>query len=187
MPSLLHLHLLEHLRRRRIGFAQAVGEISVDAAVFFLHADRQRQDFAFAQVFEVLFGHGSEYPPCRRQSDGLYPRNGANCAVSDGHRRTSLGEEMPENIGFIGLGNMGEPMAANLLAAGFAVRVYNRTISKSSALQSKGAVVATTAADAVVPGGIVFTMLSDDRALEEICAARPSFVERLGRGGVHVS
>jgi len=94
---------------------------------------------------------------------------------------------MPENIGFIGLGNMGEPMAENLLAAGFPVRVYNRTSSKASALQTKGAVVATTAADAAMPGGIVFTMVSDDRALDELCGAQPSFVECLGRGGIHVS
>ncbi len=94
---------------------------------------------------------------------------------------------MTENIGFIGLGNMGEPMAANLLAAGHALKVYNRTSSRAGALKSKGAAVVATAADVATSGGIVFTMLADDRALDEVCNARPSFVEKLGASGVHVS
>jgi 3-hydroxyisobutyrate dehydrogenase-like beta-hydroxyacid dehydrogenase len=94
---------------------------------------------------------------------------------------------MPENIGFIGLGGMGEPMAANLLAAGHKLKVYNRTASKAAALKAKGAAVAASAAEVATPGGVVFTMVSDDRVLEELCAAKPSFVERLGAGGVHVS
>ncbi len=94
---------------------------------------------------------------------------------------------MPENIGFIGLGAMGEPMAANLLAAGHKLTVYNRTASKAAPLKNKGAIVAATPAEAATPGGIVFTMLSDDRALDALCSAQPSFVERLGKGGLHVS
>jgi 3-hydroxyisobutyrate dehydrogenase-like beta-hydroxyacid dehydrogenase len=94
---------------------------------------------------------------------------------------------MPENIGFIGLGHMGEPIAKNLIAAGHALKVFNRTASKAALLQAKGATVVSSAAQASSPGGIVFTMLSDDRALEEVCSAQPSFVEKLGTGGVHVS
>jgi len=94
---------------------------------------------------------------------------------------------MPENLGFIGLGSMGEPIAANLLAAGYALRVYNRTAAKAAHLAAKGATVAPTAADVASPGGIVLTMLSDDRALEAVCLAQPSFVEKLGSEGIHVS
>ncbi|HXU50037.1 MAG TPA: NAD(P)-dependent oxidoreductase [Candidatus Binatia bacterium] len=94
---------------------------------------------------------------------------------------------MPENIAFIGLGSMGEPMAANLLAAGHKLTVYNRTAAKAAPLKSKGAAIAATAADAVTPGGIAFTMLSDDRALDALCSEKPSFVEKLGKGGLHVS
>lgn len=94
---------------------------------------------------------------------------------------------MAENIGFIGLGGMGEPMAANLLAAGHKLKAYNRTASKGAALKAKGATIATTAAETATPGGIVFTMVADDRALDELCSAQPSFVEKLGRGGVHIS
>lgn len=94
---------------------------------------------------------------------------------------------MPETLGFIGLGNMGEPIAANLLAAGYALRVYNRTPSKAAPLVAKGAVVAGSPADVAVPGGVVLTMLSDDKALDEVCLAPGSFVEKLGPGGIHLS
>jgi 3-hydroxyisobutyrate dehydrogenase-like beta-hydroxyacid dehydrogenase len=94
---------------------------------------------------------------------------------------------MPENLGFIGLGSMGEPIAANLLAAGYALRVYNRTAAKAAHLAARGATAAPTAAEVASPGGIVLTMLSDDRALETVCLSQPSFVEKLGPGGIHVS
>ena len=94
---------------------------------------------------------------------------------------------MAEAVGFIGLGNMGEPMAENLRRAGYDLRVYNRTRSKAAQLVEKGAVPVTKPAEVAQAGGIVFTMLADDRALEEICLAEPSFVPALGKAGVHVS
>lgn len=94
---------------------------------------------------------------------------------------------MPEALGFIGLGNMGVPIAANLLQAGYTLRVYNRTGSKAAPLVAKGAALATSPADVAQPGGIVLTMLADDRAVEEVSLPSGSFVERLGPGGVHVS
>jgi 3-hydroxyisobutyrate dehydrogenase-like beta-hydroxyacid dehydrogenase len=94
---------------------------------------------------------------------------------------------MPETVGFIGLGNMGEPIAANLILAGYPLRVYNRTASKAAKLIEKGAASVKTPADVAAPGGIVFTMLADDRAVEEVCLPAGSFVERLGPGGIHIS
>lgn len=94
---------------------------------------------------------------------------------------------MPETLGFIGLGNMGEPIAANLIQAGYAVRVYNRTASKAAPLIQKGASLALASADVATPGGIVFTMLANDDAVEEVCLPTGSFVERLGAGGIHIS
>ena len=44
-----------------------------------------------------------------------------------------------EAIGFIGLGAMGSAMAANMIAAGFPIRVWNRTAAKAAALTAKGA------------------------------------------------
>lgn len=94
---------------------------------------------------------------------------------------------MPETIGFIGLGQMGEPIATNLLAAGHALKVYNRTASKADALKAKGATVVGSLADVATPGGFVFTMVADDRALDSLISAKPSFIEKLGNGGIHVS
>jgi len=94
---------------------------------------------------------------------------------------------MAETLGFIGLGNMGQPIAANLLNAGYALRVYNRTASKTAALVARGAKAVASAAEVASLGGIVFTMVANDQAIEEICLPAGSFVERLGSGGVHVS
>jgi 3-hydroxyisobutyrate dehydrogenase-like beta-hydroxyacid dehydrogenase len=44
------------------------------------------------------------------------------------------GIHMSETIGFIGLGHLGLPLATNLLNAGYALRVYNRTESKAQSL-----------------------------------------------------
>ncbi|MGD1210660.1 MAG: NAD(P)-dependent oxidoreductase [Candidatus Acidiferrales bacterium] len=94
---------------------------------------------------------------------------------------------MTETLGFIGLGNMGQPIAANLLQAGYGARVYNRTASKAAPLIARGATAAKTPAEVASPGGIVLTMVANDHALEEICLPAGSFVERLGAGGIHIS
>ena len=94
---------------------------------------------------------------------------------------------MSETLGFIGLGNMGTAIAANLLKAGFGLRVYNRTASRAAPLIAKGATLASSPADVAQPGGLVLTMLADDRAVEEVCLAGQSFVERLAPVGIHIS
>ncbi len=94
---------------------------------------------------------------------------------------------MAQDIGFVGLGMMGEPMAANLLRGGFSVRVYNRTASKAAGLQGQGASVAQRAADVARPGGVVFTMVANDAALEEVVTSADGFGEALGEGGLHDS
>jgi 3-hydroxyisobutyrate dehydrogenase-like beta-hydroxyacid dehydrogenase len=93
---------------------------------------------------------------------------------------------MKETIGFIGLGAMGVAMATNLLKAGFSPRVYNRSAEKARPLLEQGAVLARTPAEATAPGGIVVTMVSDDRALEEVTLGANGLLERLG-DGVHLS
>ncbi len=70
-------------------------------------------------------------------------------------------------IAFLGTGRMGAPMAANLARAGFAVRVWNRTASRASALIKDGATVAASPAQAVKGAGILITMLADGPATEQ--------------------
>ncbi|HEY2589044.1 MAG TPA: NAD(P)-binding domain-containing protein, partial [Tepidisphaeraceae bacterium] len=93
---------------------------------------------------------------------------------------------MPQQtIGFIGLGNMGRHMAANQLAAGFSLRVYNRTREKARELEQKGATVVDNPNDVAAPGGIVVSMVADDRALEAV--ATDELAKALGPGGLHIS
>lgn len=93
---------------------------------------------------------------------------------------------MKETVGFIGLGSMGLAIAGNILKAGYGLRVYNRTADKARAFVERGAVLARTPAEAAEPGGIVVTMVSDDRALEEITLGADGLLGRLGNG-IHVS
>src|SRR5262245_56094373 len=90
-------------------------------------------------------------------------------------------------VGFIGLGLMGGPMAANLLKAGFEVTVYNRTAAKTGALVGAGARRAALPRDVATPGGVVVSMLADDATLEALTAGPEGFGERLGTGGLHLS
>ena len=64
------------------------------------------------------------------------------------------------DIGFIGLGHMGLPMARNLLKAGHRVVVYNRTRSRAEPLVNEGAIVAASPAEASA-GEAVITMLAN--------------------------
>lgn len=89
-------------------------------------------------------------------------------------------------IGFIGLGRMGSGMAANLLKAGHDVTVHNRTPGKADALIAQGAVPASSVAGAC-RGDAVFTMLSDDAALEGVTFGEGGIVASLAKGALHVS
>ena len=90
------------------------------------------------------------------------------------------------DVGFIGLGNMGTPMAANLIKAGHRVIVYNRTRSKAEALAAKGAQIADQVAD-TCRGDALITMLSDDTAVEGVIFGDDGALATLGRDAVHIS
>lgn len=89
-------------------------------------------------------------------------------------------------IGFIGLGNMGAPMAGHLLKAGHEVIVYNRTADKDKSLIQQGARRAETVADAC-NAEVVVTMLADDHALESASYGDKKILESLPKGRTHVS
>jgi 3-hydroxyisobutyrate dehydrogenase-like beta-hydroxyacid dehydrogenase len=93
---------------------------------------------------------------------------------------------MSDVIGFIGLGQLGLPMATNLLNAGYALRVHNRTASKAEPLVARGAQLASRPAGAVTTGGVVASIVWDDAALESVVMS-DGFLEQLGSGGIHLS
>ncbi len=89
-------------------------------------------------------------------------------------------------VGFIGLGNMGSGMAANLLKAGHELTVYNRTPSKLKVLVEQGAHAAAKAGDAC-RGDAVITMLADDSAVESVVFDDQGVIASLGRNAIHIS
>jgi 3-hydroxyisobutyrate dehydrogenase-like beta-hydroxyacid dehydrogenase len=89
-------------------------------------------------------------------------------------------------MGFIGLGAMGEPMARNLIRAGHVLRIYNRTRKRAEGLVGEGAAPVETPAAAGAPG-VVATMLADDAALDAVVFGEHGILAGLPRGGVHIS
>lgn len=75
---------------------------------------------------------------------------------------------MTRKIAFLGTGLMGAPMVRRLLGAGFDLTVWNRDPAKAEGLHADGAKVAATAVDAVKDAEIVFTMLSDGKAVSTV-------------------
>jgi 3-hydroxyisobutyrate dehydrogenase-like beta-hydroxyacid dehydrogenase len=89
-------------------------------------------------------------------------------------------------IGFIGLGQMGAGMAANLLKAGHELIVYNRSPAKASALVAQGATEASTIAEACRCDA-VFTMLAHDQAVEDVAFGDVGLINNLTAGAIHIS
>ena len=69
-----------------------------------------------------------------------------------------------QRVAILGLGIMGAGMAANWLAKGFELSVWNRTAAKAQALASKGAKVAATPREAATGADFIFAMVADDDA-----------------------
>jgi len=91
------------------------------------------------------------------------------------------------NLAFLGLGNMGLPMARNLHRAGHSLTVWNRTASKAEELLAAGATVAVTIADAVSFADIAITMMADDHAVSSVALGSDGIAAHLPLGSIHVS
>ncbi len=90
-------------------------------------------------------------------------------------------------IGFIGLGQMGAAIAANLLGARHDVAVWNRSAGKARPLTEAGAALAATPKAAAAGKDVVFTMLADDAALESVLGGDEGLLAGLGANALHVS
>ena len=89
-------------------------------------------------------------------------------------------------IGWIGLGRMGTPMALNLVRAGQFLTVYNRTAAKAEPLARSGAAVAQSPANAASESGVVFAILSNDAALRQMLLGPGGAVQAMTAGAVLV-
>ena len=73
-----------------------------------------------------------------------------------------------KKIGWIGLGNMGIPMAQNLEKAGFPLTVYNRSLGKTVSFENGKTAIAKTIGELVHQSDIIFTMITNDAAIEVV-------------------
>lgn len=85
-------------------------------------------------------------------------------------------------IGFIGVGLMGNPMAKNILKAGFTLTVYNRTQSKTKELKSLGAKVAKTPQELAKQSDVIITMITAGKDVEEVLFGKNGIVDGAKKG-----
>jgi 3-hydroxyisobutyrate dehydrogenase-like beta-hydroxyacid dehydrogenase len=90
-------------------------------------------------------------------------------------------------VGFLGLGQMGAAIAANILKAGHDLQVWNRSPEKAEPLVGDGATLARTPREAAEGRDIVITMLADDAALEQVLSGDDGLIAGLGANALHVS
>lgn len=94
---------------------------------------------------------------------------------------------MNTKIGFIGLGNMGMPMAMNLQSAGYHLQVYNRSASKADALDQALTTVCKSPGEAAAGVAFVITMLSEDSVLKDAVLGSKGILKNMAPGALHIS
>lgn len=92
-----------------------------------------------------------------------------------------------EKITYLGLGIMGQGMAANLLKAGYPVTVWNRTPDKATALVEQGAQLAGSPAEAVAEADVIMYCLSDDRAVEDLVFGSGNLLNSVKAGQIVIN
>ena len=89
-------------------------------------------------------------------------------------------------IGWIGLGNMGNPMSQNLVNAGYDVVVWNRTKAKADEVLAAGAAWADSPKEVAEQADIIFTMVSDGPTLHAVALGDNGYVAGLSAGKIAV-
>jgi len=89
-------------------------------------------------------------------------------------------------IGLIGLGRMGTGIAKSLLRSVHRLTVFNRTRARAESLQSDGANIAGSVAEAC-RSSVVLTMVADDAALEALVFGESGVLSSLRKDSIHVS
>src|SRR5581483_1598457 len=93
---------------------------------------------------------------------------------------------MSTTVGFIGLGNMGLPMAQNLVKAGHTLHVFNRTAARAESLLAQGVRWESSSRAVGKKAPIVLSILADDAALESVALGERGVLPGLQKGGIHV-
>ena len=89
-------------------------------------------------------------------------------------------------LSFLGLGRMGQPMAARLLDAGYPLAVWNRTAERARDLAARGARLAPTPADAARGARVAILMLADPAAVRAVLLGTNGVLAALDEGAIVV-
>ena len=87
-------------------------------------------------------------------------------------------------VGFIGLGVMGGPMAANILKGGHQLTVYDRSLEAVERLVQAGAKAASSPKEVGAASEIVVTMLPEPQHVEQVVLGKDGLAESLQPGGI---
>ena len=86
-----------------------------------------------------------------------------------------------KNIGFIGIGLMGFPMAKNILKSAYNLKAYNRSQDKADRLKEFGAEISISIKEVVTNSDAIITMLTDDSAVEKVMGSY-EFISNIKEG-----
>ena len=100
--------------------------------------------------------------------------------------RASTGKTMRTRLGVIGLGNMGRPIAENLLRAGFATAVFDLRPEASEALRAGGAHAAASPAALAEQSEIILLVVPDSRVARRVLFGKNGVGRRAAKGSVVV-
>lgn len=93
---------------------------------------------------------------------------------------------MGNNIGFIGLGIMGKPMAVNLIRAGYQLSVYDINQDALNDLQQQGAVIAKSLQDLAANSDIIISILPDSPQVKEVTMGKDGLLAGLYAGKLFI-
>src|SRR5437870_5772671 len=94
--------------------------------------------------------------------------------------------EMAIKVGFIGLGIMGRPMALNLVKGGYQLSVYARRAESMQPLKDSGASICASAKEVAADSDIIFLMVSDTHAVEELILGERGVIHGAKPGSIVV-
>lgn len=90
-------------------------------------------------------------------------------------------------VAFLGLGRMGEPMAANVLKQGYDLNIWNRNKDRAKSLIAQGAHWADKPAEAAKDADFVIAMLSDDKAVEQVAFREQGVLSAMQPGKIFIN
>lgn len=99
----------------------------------------------------------------------------------------SAGSWCEVNVGFIGLGRMGQGMARRILSSGHNLAVHDAVMSQVADIRADGATAASTVADVCKGRDVVVTMLVEDATLIDVALRHGGIRESLPAGAIHLA